>query len=143
MTEQERIARAAIAKTLAACSQAGDARKADAYAGCFARDGVLELEERIAGREAIRRWMAAPSVIPRPNGPVPGYVSHHLTTCRIDVTGATTATARTYWLVITAAGLDHSGYYDDRFVSEDDDWLIASRRPRTLWRAPQALIGAG
>ena len=140
MTDEERIARAAIADTLAACTQAGDARKADAYAACFAEDGILDLGERIDGREAIRLWMAAPSVIPQPKGPSPGFVSHHLTTCRIELTSERTAKVRTYWLVITAIGVDHSGYYDDRFSKIDETWLIAYRRPRTLWMSPQSLV---
>jgi hypothetical protein len=140
VTHDEHIARAAIAKTLAACTQAGDARKADAYAQCFSEDGVLELDTSIAGRAAIRRWMSAPSVIPAPTGGSPGYISHHLTTCRIELTSAHTATVRTYWFVISAVGLDHSGYYDDRFVEAGDEWLIAARRPRTLWKSPQSLV---
>ena len=140
MTNDEVAARAAIAATLAACTQAGDARKADAYAECFAEDGVLELDRRIEGRETIRAWMTAPSVIPQPKGPSPGYVSHHLTTCRIEMTSETTATVRTYWFVITAVGLDHSGFYDDRFRKVGDAWLLAHRRPRTLWTSPQSLL---
>ena len=144
MTDAEQLARAAIQKTLAACTQAGDARKAEAYAACFATDGVLDLGEHIEGREAIQQWMAAPSVIPQPQGAAAargGYVSHHLTTCRIEFTSNTTATVRTYWLVITAMGLDHSGYYDDRFEKVADAWLIAYRRPRTIWTAPDSLVG--
>lgn len=136
----EAEARAAISDTLAACTQAGDARKADAYAECFTEDGVLDLGERIEGREAIRRWMSAPSVIPQSDGPSPGFVSHHLTTCRIELTSAQAAKVRTYWLVITAIGLDHSGYYDDRFLRVDGAWLIAYRRPRTLWTSPHSLL---
>ena len=133
-------ARAAISDTLAACTQAGDARKADAYAECFSEDGVLDLGQRIEGREAIRRWMSAPSVIPQSKGPSPGFVSHHLTTCRIELTSSQAAKVRTYWLVITAIGLDHSGYYDDRFLQVDSVWLIAYRRPRTLWTSPHSLL---
>jgi hypothetical protein len=140
MTDADRNAREAIRATLAACTQAGDARKADDYAACFAEDGILELHETIAGRDAIRQWMAAPSVIPQPGDGAVGFVSHHLTTCRIDLTSATTAKVRTYWLVIGAVGIDHSGYYDDRFVSVGGDWLIGWRRPRTLWVAPGSLI---
>ena len=140
MTEQERIARAAIADTMAACTQAGDARKADAYAACFAEDGILDLGERIDGREAILRWMAAPSVIPQPKGPSQGFVSHHLTTCRIELPSDHTAKVRTYWLVITAIGVDHSGYYDDRFSKSGEAWLISYRRPRTLWTSPSSLL---
>jgi hypothetical protein len=140
VTNDQAAARAAIAATLAACTQAGDARKADAYAECFAEDGVLELDRRIEGRQAIRQWMTAPSVIPRAEGPSPGYVSHHLTTCRIELTSDSTATVRTYWFVITAVGLDHSGYYDDRFRKAGEAWLLEHRRPRTLWTSPESLL---
>jgi hypothetical protein len=50
------------------------------------------------------------------------------------------ALKRAYWLVITAAGLDHSGYYDDRFLKTDGAWLIAYRRPRTLWISLDSLL---
>lgn len=140
MTEEERIARAGIEKTLAACTQAGDARKADAYAQCFTEDGMLHLGSKIEGREAIRNWMSAPSVIPQPDSPSPGFVSHHLTTCRIDITSSTAATVRTYWLVTTAIGLDHNGYYDDQFSKVGEEWLISYRRPRTLWKSADSLI---
>jgi hypothetical protein len=143
MTSAEALARAAIEKTLAACTQAGDARKADAYAGCFTPQGLLILGETYAGREAIHRWMTAPSVIPRPQTPSPGFVSHHLTTCRIELTSESTATVKTYWLVISAAGLDHSGYYDDKFEKIGEDWLIAARKPRTLWVSPESLLVTG
>lgn len=143
MTEAERLARAAIEKTLAACTQAGDARKADAYAACFTEDGVLELGQKHETRDGIRAFMAAPSVIPKPTAaakPAPGFVSHHLTTCRIDLTSDTTATVRTYWLVISAAGVDHSGYYDDRFRKIGEDWLLTYRKPRTLWVSPTSVL---
>ena len=42
MTDDELKARVAIADRLGRCALAGDARKADAYAGCFTADGVLE-----------------------------------------------------------------------------------------------------
>ena len=145
MNETEYLADSAIRATLAACSQAGDARKADAYAASFTEDGILDLgDPRLASREAIRAWMTAPSVIPQPGAEVraPGYVSHHLTTCRIDLLSETEAKVRTYWLVITAKGLDHSGYYDDRFRKDGDAWLIARRKPRTLWTSETSLVAA-
>ena len=140
MTDEEHRAHVAIKATLAACTQAGDARKADAYAACFAEAGVLDLGEAIEGRAAIRQWMAAPSVFPQPGSGRPGFVSHHLTTCRIELLDEAAAKVRTYWLVITASGLDHSGYYDDRFVREGGRWLIAHRRPRTLWFGPNSVV---
>ena len=144
MTDAELKARLAIADRLAACTQAGDARKADAYAACFTLDGVLDLTsgggEAIAGREAIRAWMGGPSVIPPPTDRSAGFVSHHLTTSAVTLTGPDTATARTYWLVTSPVGLDHNGYYDDRLRCVDGDWLIEWRRPRTLWFAPDSLV---
>ena len=105
MTDEELKDRLAIGDRLAACTQAGDARKADAYAECFTEDGVLQLAEAISGREAIRQWMTAPSVITQPRDRPPGFISHHLTTCKIELAGDGTAKVRTYWLVTSAAGL--------------------------------------
>lgn len=142
MTNEQFKTLAEIEQLLAACTQAGDARKADAYAACYAPDGVLQLDEAIEGREAIRQWMAAPSVIPQPASGVPGYISHHLTTSRIDVTGLDSATGRIYWLVTSAAGLDHNGYYVDRYRRIDGQWLIERREPRTLWMSPDSVMRA-
>lgn len=133
MTHEEGLDHIAIRNRLAACTQAGDARKADAYADCFTEDGVLALEAPIDGREAIRAWMSAPSVIPQTRPERPSFVSHHLTTSHIELTSADTAKVRTYWLVTTGVGLDHNGYYDDRLRKVDGGWLIEHRKPRTLW----------
>jgi hypothetical protein len=144
VTDAELKARLAIADRLAAATQAGDARQADAYAECFTADGVLDLSrgggEPIAGRETIRAWMKAPSVIPQRADRPAGFVSHHLTTSKVDLTGPDSATARTYWLVTSPAGLDHNGYYDDRLSRVDGVWLLASRRPRTVWISPDSLL---
>ena len=142
MYASESLAHIVIRDTLARCTQAGDVRKAEAYAACFTLGGVLDLAAgRIEGRAAIREWMLAPSVIPSPGGRAAGPVNHHLTTCRIDLTSDVAAKVRTYWLVITALGLDHSGYYDDEFQKVGEDWLIAYRRPRTLWKSADSLVG--
>lgn len=149
MTDEEWKARSGIEKTLAAIAHAGDSRKADAYAGCFTDEGVLDLTHgggvAIEGREAIRAWMNAPSPIPPAtnvkNGDRPGgFISHHITSCRIEVTGPGSAAARTYFLVTSPVGLDHNGYYDDRFRRVGDDWLLEHRKPRTLWFAPDSLV---
>ncbi len=142
MTEADSLAHAAISATLGAIALAGDARKADAYAACFTEDGVLELDRRIEGREAIRQWMAAPSVIAEAAGGSPGFVSHHITSRRIEVSGDT-ASVRAYFLVTAANGLDHNGYYNDVFRKVGDAWLIAHRKPRTLWIALDSVLNSG
>lgn len=143
MTDEQVRDLEAIRQRLAACAQAGDARKADAYADCFTADGVLALSPAVEGREMIRAWMKAPSVIPQSTARPRGFVSHHLTTCHIDFTGSDTATARTYWLVTSTAGLDHNGFYVDQLRKEAGAWLIAHRLPRTLWINPDSLLNAG
>jgi hypothetical protein len=140
VTDSELADRIAIQDRLAVCTQAGDARKADVYAACFTEDGVLQLDEAIMGREAIRQWMGGAEIIPQPKSGSPGFVSHHLTTCKIELTGDGTATARTYWLVTSAAGLDHNGYYDDRLRKQGGEWLLEYRRPRTLWISPASVL---
>jgi hypothetical protein len=35
----------------------------------------------------------------------------------------------------------HVVYYDDQFCLIKDEWLIASRRPRTIWKSPSSLVG--
>lgn len=143
MTDDELKARVAIADRLGTCAQAGDARKVDAYAACFTEDGVLALDTAIEGREAIRRWMAAPSVIPQPRSGTPGFISHHITSSRLEMTGPDTARGRSYFLVTSAAGIDHNGYYDDTFRKEGGAWLIAYRKPRTLWISPTSVLNDG
>lgn len=133
----------AIGQRLACATQAADARKAHDYAACFTPEGVLELDVAHEGRAAIIAWMTAPSPFAAPADGSPGFISHHLTTCRIDLTGEDTATVRTYWLVTSATGLDHNGYYVDRFERIDGDWLIAHRRPRTLWISPTSVMRRG
>jgi hypothetical protein len=144
VTDDELKARAGIQKILAAIALAGDARKADAYAECFAEDGVLDLTQgggqTYEGRETIRAWMHAPSPIPPPKDRPAGFVSHHITSCRIELTGPDSAVARTYFLVTSPMGLDHNGYYDDRFRRVGADWLLEHRRPRTVWFAPDSLV---
>jgi hypothetical protein len=140
MIDSEIGDRLAIADRLAVCTQAGDARKADAYAACFTEDGILQLDEAIAGREAIRAWMGGASIISQPSDRPPGFISHHLTTCKIDFTGEDTAKARTYWLVTSNAGIDHNGYYDDRLRKVGEEWLLEHRKPRTLWISPTSVM---
>jgi hypothetical protein len=144
LTDQQVRWSEAIRQRLAMCTQAGDARKADEYAACYSEDGVLDLERQtVTGRAAILAWMQAPSVIPQPASGVPSFISHHLTTSRIAFSGNNVASVRTYWLVTSASGLDHNGYYVDSLRREDENWLIAHRRPRTLWISPTSVLRQG
>lgn len=52
---------------------------------------------------------------------------HHLTTTRLTFSDDSHAEGVTYFLVITDAGYDHSGTYEDNFVKVGGRWLIAQR----------------
>jgi hypothetical protein len=134
MTPEEGLAHQAIRKTLASYNIAGDANDAAGYAAVFTPDGVLDSADfSLVGRAKIEAWKAA-----RAKTPVAKFVRHNLTTCRIDLTGPDSAKARTYFVVFTDVGPDHSGYYDDVFSRIGGDWLIAHRKVWLDWRAPDS-----
>jgi hypothetical protein len=144
------IAREAIRDTLATYNVSGDRLKVGDYAACFTADGVIEAEHRdlamafrYEGREAIRAWQQrwldqalAGEAVHRAS-----FARHHLTTSKIDLTGPSSAKARTYWIAWTDIGPDHAGYYLDTFRKVGDDWLIAHRLVREDWRSPNSLFG--
>lgn len=149
MTLDELIAREAIRDTMAQYNTAGDRLKVDDYADCFTEDGVIESERapgdyifRYEGREAIRAWQNRWKMREPGQDVVHGatFVRHHLSTCKIDMTGPDSARARTYWVAWTDIGPDHAGYYLDDFRKEGARWLIARRRVRRDWSAPGSLF---
>ena len=149
MTIDDLLAREAIRDTMAKYNVSGDRLKVDDYAACFTEDGVIESERapgdyifRYAGREAIRAWQNRWLVREPGKDVVHGasFVRHHLSTCKIDLTGPDSAQTRTYWVAWTDIGPDHSGYYLDDFRKEGGEWLIARRRVRRDWSAPGSLF---
>jgi hypothetical protein len=149
MTDKELRAREAIRHTLASYNIAGDRLRAEDFAACFTLDGILESEFmppgktfRFEGRAAIlewqRRWRDADA---GGSARRASFVRHHLTTCKIDLTGPDRATVRTYWVVWSDIGPDHAGHYLDSFRQVDGDWLIAHRRVREDWVSPGSLFG--
>lgn len=151
MTVDELIAREGIRHTLASYNIAGDRLRADDFAAVFTEDAVFESQNkqrevtyRNVGREQIRAWLTGWGRGSRDEQPVhkATFVRHQITTCRIDLTGPDTAEARTYWTAYTDIGPDHVGYYLDSFRKVGDQWLIAHRRVREDWMAPNSLFSA-
>lgn len=151
MTLDEMLAREAIRATMARYNAAGDRLQVDEYAACFTEDGIMESEHtdpadrfRFEGREAIRAWQARwrERTLAGEGVHKATFARHHLTTCDIELLGADTARARTYWQAWTDIGPDHAGYYLDTFRKEGDRWLIAHRRVREDWRSPHSLFGS-
>jgi hypothetical protein len=56
-------------------------------------------------------------------------IRHHLTTINVSLMGSDIADVRTYFIVFTEHGLDHTGHYDDRLRKDRTDcWRVAERR---------------
>ncbi|MCB2078032.1 MAG: nuclear transport factor 2 family protein [Novosphingobium sp.] len=152
MTIDDLLAREAIRDTLAKYNVSGDRLKAEDYAACFTEDGIIESTTRgvaenfrFDGRAAIFEWQnrwrsAKPGEAQKDVVRKATFVRHNLTTCKIDLTGPETAKVRTYWIVMSDNGPDHCGVYLDEFRKVGEDWLIAHRKVRTDWHAPDSLF---
>jgi hypothetical protein len=143
---EQAVAREAIRYTQSLCAAAGDRGRLEEMLGAYIDDGVLEIPAGVfRGKAAIA---AALQHVPQRRGTEAAseqqrfFVRHHLTTCHIEFTGADTANARTYFLMMTPAGVDHCGVYSDRFVASASRWLIAHRRVRVDWAAEQSLVAS-
>jgi hypothetical protein len=147
---QELQAREAIRHTMARYTHSGDRLLVDDFVAVFTEDGILQSDGVPAadefyyrGREDIARWLtrwtrqAADSATPTHGA---SFVRHHLSTSLIELTGADTARARTYWTAYTDIGPDHCGVYLDQFQQCDEQWLIAQRKVRMDWRSPDSLF---
>lgn len=147
MSPEECIARESIRHTMARYTTAGDRLKVDEFKAVFTEDGVLESDGvaeadsfHFRGRDAIGGWLQRWLEPAAENLPRATFVRHHLATCHIEMTGADTARARTYWTAYTDIGPDHCGYYLDNFRQVGEEWLIEHRRVRLDWRSPQSLF---
>lgn len=149
MTLDELLARESIRAAMASYNIAGDRLRADDFMAVFTEDGILESDNvpgtdafRYQGRKEIREWIARwnQPVATASSAPKATFVRHHLSTCHIEMIGADTAKARTYWVAYTDIGPDHCGCYIDSFRKIGESWLIAHRKVRLDWRSPQSLF---
>ena len=149
MTLDELLTRECIRKTMASYTVAGDRLRADDFLAVFTRDAILESESvpesdafRYEGCEALREWIERWRVPVETTGRTTKatFVRHHLSTSHIEITGAVSARARTYWVAYTDIGPDHCGCYIDVFRKVGEEWLIAHRKVRLDWRSPMSLF---
>jgi uncharacterized protein (TIGR02246 family) len=128
----------AIRRTLARYNIAGDRGDLAGLAATFTEDGVLHAPGiHVTGRAAI---------VARLGQSIAGHkagltrVQHNLTTSVIEVDGEGSARCRSYFVVFTDIGPDHSGSYYDRLVRRDGEWLIAERSAKLTWLSPDSLF---
>jgi len=142
MTTEEIAAQFEIRDLIARYNQCGDANDVHGYAGTFAPDGVIEgIGYSFAGREAILAWKIArtpgagsASVA----GPL--FRRHNVTTTRITLDGPDRASGLVYWMVVSELGLDHAGFYTDRYVRVGGEWLIGHRLVTIIWRHEHSVV---
>jgi len=143
------LARESIRQTMASYTVAGDRLNAEDFMAVFTEDAVLESDSvaeadafRYQGRAAMREWIlrwCTAAALAQPAMQA-SFVRHHLSTSHIEITGTHSAKARTYWVAYTDVGPDHCGHYLDVFRKVGAAWLLAHRKVRLDWRAPNSLF---
>jgi len=131
------VARDEIRQLMARYNLAGDTGRREEFAALFSHDAQLTAPGLdLRTRDGIMAGLFSASPKAEPAFKV---YRHHLTTSKIEITSDTTAQARTYFLVITDIGLDHTGVYSDEFRKESQGWRIARRVVRLDHVSPQSL----
>jgi hypothetical protein len=140
MLDDEVRARVAIAATMARYATSVDSGDAVGVARTFAATARLEVSSGgvMRGRGAIEAFYDKAIGASRPDraagAPLP-LLRHNLTTSRIDIESPTRARGRTYFMTLTAVGLDHAGVYTDVYGVEDGQWLFEDRIITVEWFA--------
>ena len=130
MHPDELIAREQIRDAIARYAHFADGGRFAELTALFAEDGSLEIAGRppLQGRAAILAFLESVKRQPEPG--TKSFISHHVSSVRIDLLGADEATSASYFFVITEHGPDHWGRYRDDFVRAGDAWLFKRRRVR-------------
>jgi hypothetical protein len=140
MVDQETVARVSIAATMARYATSVDSGDAIGVAGTFTEDARLEVSSGAVIRErmAIQAFydrVIGPSRPDRSSGAAIPLLRHNLTTSRIELDSPSRARGRTYFMTLSAFGLDHAGLYTDVFRCEEGHWLFEDRTITVEWFA--------
>jgi hypothetical protein len=146
VTLDEVIARESIRETIANYTIAGDNRDAALFNTLWTDDALFDFSFpslpsfRCEGIAQIRARTAAWKHLPDPDPTLRSatFIRHNLTTCQIELTGKDTASAKTYFIVMTDIGTDHAGNYTDKLARQGGRWLFAHRRVDLVWRSPDS-----
>lgn len=132
VNDWETRARVSMARTMALYATSVDSGEVAGVVAAFAEDARLEVSSGgvMKGRAQIEAFYARVIGPGRPDraagAPVP-LLRHNLTTSRIDIESEGRARGRTYFMSLTAFGLDHAGVYVDEFRPVGGEWLLQDR----------------
>jgi hypothetical protein len=137
MEIEELLAREEIRQLIAVYATAGDGGRREQFSSVFTEDAVLSAPGlHYEGRDNIVQGLFAGSRSSSSKRALPKFVRHNITTSNITFTGSGCASGRSYFVVVTDVGLDHSGVYTDEFRKVDGAWKIASREVRIDYCSP-------
>ena len=142
MEAWELDAREQIRDLVASYNAHGDRGRFDEVMALFADDAVMDVGDgRIySGIDEIRTIFTETreSVNDRLGNDTntPRYLQHHTAAPDITVEKSSTASGHAYFTVMTDAGVDHWGRYQDAYRVVDGRWRFASRRVRVDGTTP-------
>ena len=133
MPAWEVAARVAIGEVMARYVRCADSGRSEELAALFADDGVLRTDaDEVRGRDAIAAFLEAQKASLAGGG----RIRHHVSSVRVDLEDEGHAGAVSYFLALTAVGLDHWGTYRDRLERVDGRWCFAERSAHVEGSAP-------
>jgi hypothetical protein len=137
---EETLARERIRDTMARYNIGGDTRNLPQFLDTFTEDAVYESSPfHCVGKAKIHEYLSV-AWNAKPSRPVARFRRHNLTTSQVDFLSPTTAKARTYYLVVTDLGPDHSGFYLDYWREDHGRWLMSHRQVWMDWTRPDSLF---
>lgn len=147
MERTDLLSREAIRDLLARYTWAGDRGRSAELAALFTDDGVLDVGEhggQWAGRARIEQELIAVAERVASSGATPSPVRHHVSNVLIDLDTHAAATVRSYFLVLTDAGVDHWGRYRDHVTetAPGGTWQFQERVVRVDGHTPGSLMVA-
>jgi hypothetical protein len=139
MTLDEMLAREAIRCTIASYVRNADTADYDRHVEVFHPEAKMIVQggPTLEGRTVIIDAMKQ-GAVKRRAFDAGNFQRHNITTSMVEITGAGTAVATTYIMVVTELGFDHAGVYVDEFERQGDGWLIKVRRATMEWGRPDS-----
>ena len=149
MEAWELDAREQIRDLVASYNAHGDRGRFDEVMALFADDAVMdvgdgrtytgvdEIRTIFTGtRDSVTDGSSDGTADGSTGPPGPRYLQHHTAAPAITVDGPREASGQTYFTVMTDAGVDHWGRYQDAYRVVEGRWRFASRRVRVDGTTP-------